>query len=106
MVLEPGLEKMFISLQAGQNFPPAGQISLQCKMVSLMYHIELDIEHSWSPIQNLILFILNLSRCKQNLYHSCHCAKCFVSEEYSTIGLTLCIHACSFLSSALLLAAY
>ena len=43
MVLEPGLEKMFISLQAGQNFPPAGQISLQCKMVSLMYHIELDI---------------------------------------------------------------
>ena len=24
---------MFISLQAGQNFPPAGQISLQCGMV-------------------------------------------------------------------------
>ena len=32
-----GLEKMFISLQAGQNFPPAGQISLQCGMISLMY---------------------------------------------------------------------
>ena len=28
---------MFISLQAGQNFPPAGQISLQCGMVSRMY---------------------------------------------------------------------
>ena len=28
---------MFISLQAGQNFPPAGQISFQCGMVSLMY---------------------------------------------------------------------
>ena len=32
-----GLEKMFISLQAGQNFPPAWQISLLCGMVSLMY---------------------------------------------------------------------
>ena len=29
--------KMFLSLQAGQNFSPAGQISLQCGMVSLMY---------------------------------------------------------------------
>ena len=25
-----GLDKIFISLQAGQNFPPARQISLQC----------------------------------------------------------------------------
>ena len=32
-----GLEKMFISLQAGQNLPPAGQISFQCGVVSLMY---------------------------------------------------------------------
>ena len=30
-------KKMFISLQAGQNFHPAGQISLQCEMVSVMY---------------------------------------------------------------------
>ena len=31
----PGPEKMFISLQAGQNFPPAQRISLQFGMVSL-----------------------------------------------------------------------
>ena len=28
---------MFIFLQAEQNFPPVGQISLQCGRVSLMY---------------------------------------------------------------------
>ena len=36
-----GLDKMVISLQGGQNFSPAGQISLQCGMVSLMYGISL-----------------------------------------------------------------
>ena len=30
-------KKMFISLQAGKKFPPAGQVSLRCGMVSLMY---------------------------------------------------------------------
>ena len=30
-------KKMFISLQAGQNFPLAGQISLRCGMVSIMF---------------------------------------------------------------------
>ena len=40
---------MFFSLQAGQNFPPAGQISLQCGMVSLMYFFIFSLQITRFP---------------------------------------------------------
>ena len=40
--------KMFSSLQAGQKFPPAGQLSLQCGMVSLMYFFIFPPNHKIS----------------------------------------------------------
>ena len=44
---------MFISLQAGQNFPPAGQISLQCGMVSLMYFFIFSLQITSFPGKDL-----------------------------------------------------
>ena len=44
---------MFISLQAGQNFPPAGQISLQCGMVSLMYFFIFSLQITKFPGKEL-----------------------------------------------------
>ena len=38
-----------ISLQAGQNFPPAGQISLQCGMVSRMYFLIFSLQITKFP---------------------------------------------------------
>ena len=52
-VLGSGLEKMFISLQAGQNFPPAGQISFQCGMVSLMYFFIFSLQITKFPGKEL-----------------------------------------------------
>ena len=49
----PGLEKLFISLQAGQNFPPAGQISLQCVMVSLMCFFIFSLQITKFPSKGL-----------------------------------------------------
>ena len=48
-----GLEKMFISLQAEQNFPPAGQISLQCGMVSIMYFVIFPLQITKFPGKGL-----------------------------------------------------
>ena len=48
-----GLEKMFISLQAEQNFPPAGQISLQCGMVSLKYFFIFSLQITRFPGKEL-----------------------------------------------------
>ena len=44
---------MFISLQAGQNFPPAGQISLQCRMVSFMYFFIFFLQITKFPSKEL-----------------------------------------------------
>ena len=44
---------MFISLQAGQNFPPAGQISLQCGMVSPMYFFIFSLQITKFPGKEL-----------------------------------------------------
>ena len=48
-----GLEKMFISLQAGQNFPSAGEISLQCGMVSLKYFFIFPLQITKFPGKEL-----------------------------------------------------
>ena len=44
---------MFISLLAGQNFPPAGQISLQCGMVTLMYFFTFPLQITKFPGKEL-----------------------------------------------------
>ena len=53
-----GLEKMFISLQAGGNFPLAGQISLQCGIVSLifLYFFPLNHKISWQGASRFAYF--------------------------------------------------
>ena len=51
--LTSGLEKVFFSLQAGQNFPPAGQISLKCRMVSLMYFFIFSLQITRFPGKEL-----------------------------------------------------
>ena len=40
---------MFISLQAEQNFPPVGQISLQFGMVSIMYFLIFSLQITKFP---------------------------------------------------------
>ena len=58
-----GLEKIFISLQAGQSFPWTGQISLQCEMVSLMYFFyffPLNHKISWQGASCLPIFSLRV----------------------------------------------
>ena len=49
---------MFISLLAGQNFPPAGQISLQCGMFSLLYFFFSPPNHkiSWQGASRFACF--------------------------------------------------
>ena len=44
---------MFVSLQAEQNFLPAGQISLQCGIVSLMYFLILSLHITKFPGKEL-----------------------------------------------------
>ena len=46
---QTGQEKMFISLQAGQNFPPAGQISLQWGMGFLVYFFIFSLQITKFP---------------------------------------------------------
>ena len=53
------LEKMFISLQAGQNFPPAGQISLQCGMVSCIYFFIFSLKITKFLGKELIILPVN-----------------------------------------------